>query len=126
MFIESNSFSEPLKALLAGLEAEHDFTKAFPEHRYRNTEEEHQRWLQATRKKSTIIAPCSTYASCGRKRCSVFAEQNSFSCFSNKCHKDGLLQQSKKYLISGVKNTHLFDKKSIPMKNKHLFGDIFS
>ncbi|CDG87561.1 Taurine dioxygenase (fragment) [Xenorhabdus bovienii str. puntauvense] len=43
--------------LLAGLEAEHDFTKAFPEYRYRNTEEEHQRWLQATRKNPPLLHP---------------------------------------------------------------------
>lgn len=41
------ALSPPLQKLLAGLEAEHDFTKSFPAHRHNGSEAERQRWQAA-------------------------------------------------------------------------------
>ncbi|MBJ3815817.1 taurine dioxygenase [Shimwellia pseudoproteus] len=41
------ALSDGVKALLRGLQGEHDFRKSFPEHNYRHSEQEHQRWLRA-------------------------------------------------------------------------------
>lgn len=41
------ALSGGMKSLLRGLQGEHDFRKSFPEHKFRHTEQEHQRWLQA-------------------------------------------------------------------------------
>ncbi len=51
------ALSEPFKKLLAGLQAEHDFTKGFAEHKYRKTPEEHQQWLQAKAKNPPVLHP---------------------------------------------------------------------
>lgn len=51
------ALSEPLKVLLNGLQAEHDFRKAFQEYKYRASEEEHQRWLQAVAKNPPVLHP---------------------------------------------------------------------
>lgn len=51
------ALSAPLKALLGGLQAEHDFRKSFPEWKYRNTEEEHRRWLAAVAKNPPVLHP---------------------------------------------------------------------
>ncbi|QQM74318.1 TauD/TfdA family dioxygenase [Aeromonas caviae] len=40
------ALSPPLQTLLAGLEAEHDFTKSFPAHRHDDSEEARQRWQE--------------------------------------------------------------------------------
>lgn len=51
------TLSAPLKALLGGLRAEHDFRKSFPEWKYRNTQEEHRRWLAAVEKNPPVLHP---------------------------------------------------------------------
>ncbi|AIR02689.1 taurine dioxygenase [Pluralibacter gergoviae] len=51
------TLSAPLKALLGGLRAEHDFRKSFPEWKYRNTQEEHRRWLAAVEKNLPVLHP---------------------------------------------------------------------
>lgn len=51
------ALSEPLKVLLNALQAEHDFRKAFQEYKYRASEEEHQRWLQAVAKNPPVLHP---------------------------------------------------------------------
>ncbi|PHH48624.1 taurine dioxygenase [Pluralibacter gergoviae] len=51
------TLSAPLKALLGGLRAEHDFRKSFPEWKYRNTQEEHRRWLEAVEKNPPVLHP---------------------------------------------------------------------
>ncbi|OSZ93735.1 taurine dioxygenase [Yersinia pestis subsp. microtus bv. Caucasica] len=52
-----DALSAPFKQLLAGLQAEHDFTKSFPEHKHRTTPEEHQRWLQEKEKTPPLLHP---------------------------------------------------------------------
>lgn len=52
-----NALSEPFKALLAGLRAEHDFTKSFQEFKYRGSEGEHARWRQAVAKNPPLLHP---------------------------------------------------------------------
>ncbi|PQQ40455.1 taurine dioxygenase [Photorhabdus luminescens] len=51
------ALSEPFKTLLIGLEAEHDFTKSFPEHRHRGSKEQHQRWLTGKEKNPPLLHP---------------------------------------------------------------------
>lgn len=51
------ALSPQLQHLLSGLTAEHDFEKAFPEHRHRYNETEHQRWLEAKRKNPPLQHP---------------------------------------------------------------------
>ncbi len=41
------ALSEPYRKLLAGLNAEHDFLKSFPAHRFARTPDEKRRWEQA-------------------------------------------------------------------------------
>ncbi len=51
------ALSAPFKQLLAGLQAEHDFTKSFQEYKYRKTPEEHQQWLKAKEKNPPVLHP---------------------------------------------------------------------
>jgi len=51
------ALSVPFKQLLAGLQAEHDFTKSFQEYKYRKTPEEHQQWLTAKEKNPPVLHP---------------------------------------------------------------------
>ncbi|WP_421291215.1 TauD/TfdA family dioxygenase [Aeromonas taiwanensis] len=51
------ALSPPLKTLLAGLEAEHDFTKSFPAHRHDGSEEERQRWQAAVARHPPLRHP---------------------------------------------------------------------
>jgi taurine dioxygenase len=46
-----------LRQLLSGLRAEHDFRKSFQEYKYRKTEEEHRRWLEAVAKNPPLLHP---------------------------------------------------------------------
>lgn len=52
-----DALSEPFKVLLSGLQAEHDFTKSFPEFKYRQSDEELQRWKQAVTKNPPLLHP---------------------------------------------------------------------
>ncbi|MCL9648148.1 taurine dioxygenase [Pantoea eucrina] len=62
------TLSEPVKQLLSGLQAEHDFKKSFQEYKYRRTPEEHQRWQQAVAKHSPVRHPAiRTHPVSGRK-----------------------------------------------------------
>lgn len=51
------ALSAPFKQLLAGLQAEHDFTKSFQEYKYRKTPEEHAQWLKAKEKNPPLLHP---------------------------------------------------------------------
>lgn len=51
------ALSEPLRQLLTGLQAEHDFTKSFQEFKYRKTPEEHQQWQKAKEKNPPLLHP---------------------------------------------------------------------
>lgn len=51
------ALSAPLKALLSGLGAEHDFRKSFPEWKHLKSEAEHQRWLNAVAKNPPLLHP---------------------------------------------------------------------
>ena len=51
------ALSAPLQTPLSGLRAEHDFKKSFPEYKYRKSEEEHQRWLDAVEKHPPLLHP---------------------------------------------------------------------
>lgn len=51
------ALSAPIKSLLDGLHAEHDFKKSFQEFKYRKSEEEHQRWQQAVEKHPPVQHP---------------------------------------------------------------------
>lgn len=51
------ALSESFKVLLAGLQAEHDFTKSFQEFRYRRSEEEHARWKRAVENNPPVLHP---------------------------------------------------------------------
>ncbi len=51
------ALSAPFQTLLSGLRAEHDFKKSFREYKYRKTEEEHQRWLDAVAKHPPLLHP---------------------------------------------------------------------
>ncbi|WP_413499439.1 taurine dioxygenase [Buttiauxella gaviniae] len=51
------ALSEPFKRLLAGLKAEHDFRKSFPEYKHLRSEEEHQRWREAVVKNPPLLHP---------------------------------------------------------------------
>ncbi|WP_145339885.1 taurine dioxygenase [Pantoea sp. PSNIH1] len=62
------TLSEPVKQLLSGLQAEHDFKKSFQEYKYRRTPEEHQRWQQAVAKHPPVRHPAiRTHPVSGRK-----------------------------------------------------------
>ncbi len=65
------ALSAPFRTLLAGLRAEHDFTKSFPEHKHRGSEEEHQRWQLAVQKtRRCCIRWCALTRSAADRRCS--------------------------------------------------------
>ncbi|GLR07848.1 taurine dioxygenase [Mixta theicola] len=51
------ALSPPLRTLLSGLQAEHDFTKSFPEYKHRATPEEHARWRQAAANHPPLLHP---------------------------------------------------------------------
>lgn len=62
------ALSAPLKSLLEGLHAEHDFKKSFQEYKYRRTAEEHQRWQEAVAKHPPVQHPViRTHPVSGRK-----------------------------------------------------------
>ncbi|QKJ85340.1 Alpha-ketoglutarate-dependent taurine dioxygenase [Paramixta manurensis] len=52
-----DALSTPFKTLLAGLQAEHDFTKSFPEYKHRGSEEEHARWKKAVVNNPPLLHP---------------------------------------------------------------------
>jgi taurine dioxygenase len=51
------ALSAPLKSLLAGLTATHDFTRSFPPERFGNTAEDRLRWEEARRKNPPLSHP---------------------------------------------------------------------
>ncbi len=51
------ALSAPVKTLLKGLQAEHDFTKSFPEWKYRHSAQAHQRWQQAVAANPPLLHP---------------------------------------------------------------------
>jgi len=51
------ALSAPLRTLLSGLQAEHDFAKSFPEFRHRGSEEEHARWKKAVANNPPLLHP---------------------------------------------------------------------
>ncbi len=62
------ALSEPLKALLDGLTATHDFTKSFPLERFGNTAEDLSRWEETRRKNPPLSHPVvRTHPVSGRK-----------------------------------------------------------
>ena len=62
------ALSAPLKTLLEGLHAEHDFKKSFQEYKYRRTAEEHQSWQEAVAKHPPVQHPViRTHPVSGRK-----------------------------------------------------------
>ncbi|MBI6547945.1 taurine dioxygenase [Xenorhabdus lircayensis] len=62
------TLSEPLRGLLSGLKAEHDFTKAFPEYQYHDSAEDHQHWLAGKAKNPPVIHPViRTHPMTGKK-----------------------------------------------------------
>lgn len=62
------ALSEPLKALLDGLTATHDFTKSFPLARFGSTPEDHARWEATRRANPPISHPViRTHPVSGRK-----------------------------------------------------------
>ncbi|AXK38008.1 taurine dioxygenase [Crenobacter cavernae] len=62
-----DALSELLKALLAGLTAEHEFTRSFPEHRFKGTPH-YERWRRARDDLPAVVHPVvRTHPVTGRK-----------------------------------------------------------
>ncbi|RXZ45420.1 taurine dioxygenase [Crenobacter cavernae] len=62
-----DALSEPIKALLCGLTAEHEFTRSFPEHRSKNTPH-YDRWRRARDDHPAVVHPVvRTHPVTGRK-----------------------------------------------------------
>jgi len=51
------ALSAPIKTLLSGLQAEHDFTKSFQEFKHRGIEAEHARWKKAVASNPPLLHP---------------------------------------------------------------------
>ncbi|MTH46207.1 taurine dioxygenase [Intestinirhabdus alba] len=51
------ALSAPLRRLLSGLRAEHDFRKSFPEHKHRRSDEEHRRWREVAAAHPPLLHP---------------------------------------------------------------------
>jgi len=51
------ALSAPIKTLLSGLQAEHDFTKSFQEFKHRGSEAEHARWKKAVASNPPLLHP---------------------------------------------------------------------
>jgi len=51
------ALSAPIRTLLSGLQAEHDFTKSFQEFKHRGSEAEHARWKKAVASNPPLLHP---------------------------------------------------------------------